>query len=215
MKNDKRKYKIFLNQEDFDSILRTIFKILVYAIFLVCVFGILHIDANRGGKIFNENSLTEWSQIILILLSAIIFYRSGKIAKNYSLLMKLFIGMLSIICIREFDGLLDRYVFNGAWQLFVLIILFLLSLFIYKHRNVLIKSTNELVKHVSFGIMQSGFLILMVFSRLFGQKIFWHSVMQEAYFRSVKNVAEESLELLGYSLIFIGSIEFLVSRHKK
>ena len=127
--------------------------------------------------------------------------------------MRLFIGILSIFCIREFDSFLDKYVFDGAWQIFVLIILFLLTLFIYKERNAIVKSTNEFVKHCSFGIMQSGFLILMVFSRLFGQKVFWHSVMQEAYLRSVKNVAEESLELLGYSLIFIGSIEFLLSRY--
>lgn len=198
-----------MKYEYFNSII----KMLVYAIFLMSIFGILHFDANQEGKIFNENSPTEWSQVILIFLTAVTLYKSGKVDKRNSSLMRLFIGILSIFCIREFDGFLDKYVFDGAWQIFVLTILFLLTLFIYKERNAIVKSTNEFVKHCSFGIMQSGFLILMVFSRLFGQKVFWHSVMQEAYLRSVKNVAEESLELLGYSLIFIGSIEFLLSRY--
>lgn len=209
-KSIKENKELFFNLKDSNSIIKTIIKILAYAIILLGIFGILYVDANRGGKIFKENSLTEWSQIILILLSALIFYRSGSIDKNYSPLMKLFIGMLSIACIREFDGLLDRYVFDGAWQILVLIIISLSFLFIYKHRNALINLIVKFVKLVSFGIIESGFLIIMVFSRLFGQKIFWYSVMQKAYLRSVKDVAEESLELLGYSLIFIGSLEFLL-----
>ena len=192
-----------------------VLKISVYAIILLSIFGILHIDTNREGKIFGENSLTEWSQIILILLSVIIFYRSGKIDKRNSSLMKLFIGMLSIFCIREFDGLLDKYVFNGAWQILVYITVALLFLFSYKHRNSLIKSINELFNNVSLGILESGFLILMGFSRLLGQKIFWRSVMKEVYLRSMKKAAEESLELLGYGFIFIGSIEFLLFCKRK
>ncbi|KQC06249.1 MAG: hypothetical protein APR54_07450 [Candidatus Cloacimonas sp. SDB] len=214
-KSIKESLELFLKHNDFNSIIRTVVKILVYAVILLSIFGILSIDANKEGKIFKENSLTEWSQIILILLSSIIFFRSGKIDKSNSSLMKLFIGILSILFIREFDSLLDKYVFNGAWQILVYIIVFLLFLFSYKHRVDLLKSINEFVSNVSFGIIESGMLILLVFSRLFGQKIFWRSVMKEAYLRSVKDVAEESLELLGYCLIFIGSIEFLLLCKRK
>jgi len=35
--------------------------------------------------------------------------------------------------------------------------------------------------------------------------------MEEGYIRSVKNAAEEGLELLGYLLIFMSAIEFFIT----
>ncbi|MDX1556111.1 MAG: hypothetical protein R3212_08800, partial [Xanthomonadales bacterium] len=54
------------------------------------------------------------------------------------------------------------------------------------------------------------FLVLLVFSRLFGRASFWQSVMGEDYLRVVKNIAEEGTELLGYGLIAIAAVELLV-----
>ena len=206
----KENRKLTLNQEFFNSVKWTIVKILIYVVILFGIYGILHIDANREGKIFKENSLTEWSQILFMVFTCLVFYISGKIDKSNHALMRLLIGFLSVIVIRELDEVLDKFVFDGSWQVLALTILLALLFFCYKHRKDISSSINKFVKLSSFGIMESGFLIIMVFSRLFGQKIFWKSVMGASYLRSVKDVAEESLELLGYSLIFIGSIEFLL-----
>jgi len=211
----KENRKLTLNQEFFNSVKWTIVKILIYAVILFGIYGILQIDSNQEGKIFKENSLTEWLQILFMVFTSIVFYISGKIDKNNLALMKLLIGLLFIAIIRELDEVLDKFVFDGAWQILALVILLVLSFLVYKHRKNLAPSINKFVKLSSFGILQSGFLIVMVFSRLFGQKIFWKSVMGASYIRSVKDVAEESLELLGYGLIFIGSIEFLLFCKKK
>ena len=58
--------------------------------------------------------------------------------------------------------------------------------------------------------MMAGFITTFVFSRLFGRSIFWQAVMEEQYFRSVKNAAEEGTELLGYGLMLIGAIEYFI-----
>ncbi|MCG7587258.1 hypothetical protein MHN01_16625, partial [Photobacterium sp. OFAV2-7] len=44
-------------------------------------------------------------------------------------------------------------------------------------------------------------LTLFVFARIYGMGDLWQGAMQENYLRSVKNLAEEGVELLAYSLI--------------
>ena len=41
------------------------------------------------------------------------------------------------------------------------------------------------------------------------------AVMETQYVRDVKNVSEESLELFGYALILIASVEFYLFAHAK
>jgi hypothetical protein len=49
-----------------------------------------------------------------------------------------------------------------------------------------------------------------IFSRLYGRQDFWRAVMQDNYIREFKDVAEEAIELLGYSLILFAMIELLL-----
>lgn len=50
-------------------------------------------------------------------------------------------------------------------------------------------------------------VLLLVFSRLYGMGSFWHSVMEEHYLREVKNLSEEAIELLCYSLISLSAVK--------
>jgi hypothetical protein len=66
------------------------------------------------------------------------------------------------------------------------------------------------------GLLLAGFLITFIFSRLFGKTSFWQTLMGERYFRSVKNAAEECIELLGYGLLLAAAAEFyLLAKPKK
>lgn len=40
---------------------------------------------------------------------------------------------------------------------------------------------------------------------------FWHQVMGDDYIRIVKNIAEEGTEILGYTIIFYTSVNYLIS----
>jgi len=46
----------------------------------------------------------------------------------------------------------------------------------------------------------------LVFSRLYGMGSFWQHVMGEHYVRDVKNISEEGIELLCYSLIALSAV---------
>jgi hypothetical protein len=49
-------------------------------------------------------------------------------------------------------------------------------------------------------------MLLLVFSRLFGEANFWKLVMQDGYMRVVKNTVEEGIELLCYALMAISAV---------
>lgn len=57
--------------------------------------------------------------------------------------------------------------------------------------------------------MASGFLVVLVFSRLFGIHALWQHLMLGDYNRVVKNMAEEGTELLGYGLCWLASVRYL------
>ncbi|BCB08930.1 hypothetical protein HHSLTHF2_28200 [Vreelandella venusta] len=62
----------------------------------------------------------------------------------------------------------------------------------------------------AFGLFTAGVLVTYIFSRLYGRQDFWRAVMQDTYIREFKDVAEEAIELLGYSLILFAMIELLL-----
>jgi len=112
--------------------------------------------------------------------------------------------------VREFDSVLDHYVYDGAWQTIVLIILVILGVLIFKSRKKLASALPSYMNSFSFGLLIAGMLIAFIYNRLFGEPFMWKAVMEDGYIRSVKNAVEESVELLGYSLILFSSIEYFI-----
>ncbi len=79
---------------------------------------------------------------------------------------------------------------------------------VYLYKDNFICDAAEFIKRPEFGMLLAGFLTVFVFSRLFGCKILWESAMADGYMRCIKNMAEESLELLGYLFIAFGAVEY-------
>lgn len=79
---------------------------------------------------------------------------------------------------------------------------------VYRYKDNFVHDTVEFIKRPEFGILLCGFLTVFVFSRLFGCRILWESVMGDGYMRCVKNAVEEGVELLGYLFIGIASVEY-------
>jgi len=92
------------------------------------------------------------------------------------------------------------------------------AVFIFKKFKTLLRQIGKLSDHISFGMLTMGILIIHVFSRLYGRKKIWKALMGEDNFiRTVKDASEEGIELLGYSIIFIGVIElclYTISKSK-
>ena len=181
---------------------------------MLFVAGLAYLIALEGfrmgaGSEYSEYSLTEWLEIGFSLLSGLIFLTVARIDRILRPVAAMLAALCCVMFIREADFFLDERVFDGAWQLLVTGVLLAISLYLWRQKAPIAKSIETYARQPSAGIFLSGFLVLFVFSRLFGRESFWQAVMGEGYMRVVKNIAEEGTELLGYGLILIAALELL------
>jgi hypothetical protein len=59
-----------------------------------------------------------------------------------------------------------------------------------------------------------GFFVTFIFSRFMGIPDFWHIVLNKNYLRDVERMAEESIELVGYTMIAFGCIDYALTLNK-
>ena len=199
-----------MNQTEKALVRSTMVKIILYGSLVAGICLIIFIDAQwplTGKRKFFEISYTEFIQEIMLLLIAILFWRTGTRThpnQSFGLLMS---GFAALAFCREFYFFCNC-VFDGCWKIPAIMVAFSFGYLVYRYKDNFIHDAVEFIKRPEFGIFLCGFLTVFVFSRLFGCRILWESVMADSYMRCIKNMAEESLELLGYLFIAFGAVEY-------
>jgi hypothetical protein len=165
----------------------------------------IRIDFVMLGNALGESSVTEVLQMVMLISSSVAFML---LARHYPALSNasvLIAGFFCVLAIREMDALFDL-IFHGAW-LYPALGVFICSMF-YAFRGG--KSTLDQLAAILASrympILVTAVVVLLVFSRLYGMGSFWQHVMGEHYMRDVKNLSEEAIELLCYSLIAFSAI---------
>lgn len=195
------------------SLINLIVKFLCYAVLLFGVAQIIATDAKLQS--FKESSNTEHAQDIILFISFCLALYIGYKFNKVKTLCYTLSALLLISFVREMDAFFDATLFHGAWVYFAGGVLLIYGLFIHKiigNMNTEIKLVKD---HISLGMVTIGLLIIHVFSRLYGRKKMWKALMGEDNFiRIVKDASEEGIELLGYSIIFIGIVELYLYARK-
>lgn len=163
---------------------------------------------NSAGDLYSDYGLTERFQDLELLICIACFAMVAVIRPPERALALLFAGMATTALIREADYVLDK-VFDGLWQVLVTVTLAATIAAVLRFRAGFHEAVRRFTAQPAFGLMLSGFLVVFVFSRLYGEDSTWLRIMADAYERSVKNFAEEGVELLGYTLIMLAAMEFL------
>lgn len=163
---------------------------------------------NSAGDLYTDYGYTERFQDLALLVAIACFAVVAVIRPPDRGLALLFTGMAATALIREADYALDQ-VFDGLWQVLVTVTLAGTIAAVLRFRAGFHEAVRRFTAQPAFGLMLSGFLVVFVFSRLYGEDSKWHRMMGDAYERSVKNFAEEGVELLGYALIMLAAMEFL------
>ena len=182
-----------------------ILRILLYSVVLSVSAGIVFLDAKQLQTA--ENSYTEVAQEAYLFIIVIMGLWSVRKANQFKTFAYLLVSIAGIFFVREFNNLLSNNLYDGAWETGVLIILLPSLFYFYKHAKQLKEDTLALKDTAGFGLLMMGGLLLIVFSRMYGNKNIWKSFMQEAYDRTIKEVSEESIELMAYSVILIACYE--------
>jgi len=195
-----------------NTIIFVIVRVIIYGAVLVGISQVIFLDAFEqvdfeSAHKYGEHSYTEWGQVVMLIMIIGLFFWSTKLDKDKQAASIAVAGFFTISLIREFDMHLDL-VFDGLWQIIALVTLLITILLVYRQKAFFKASVIYLFKTTAFGFIAAGFLTTFVFSRLYGRGTFWKQIMEDGYMRTVKNASEESIELLGYAIIFFGAIEY-------
>ncbi|QHM73189.1 hypothetical protein C7M51_03534 [Mixta intestinalis] len=187
------------------------------ALFVALMMGLVFIDVNWMQDALHETSFTEVFQEAFLGVIALAFFftafRQGETLRHSLILIG---GFFTCMLIREMDFLFDE-ISHGSWVWFALAVTLVCLWQAFLHPAVSLSGLVHFLHHPSWNMMAAGLLTVLVFSRLFGMHELWETLMLDGYNRTVKNMAEESTELLGYSFCLIASVRYLwdLLRQKK
>lgn len=180
---------------------------------IVAVVLCLHIDVNIFKNGISEYSFTEIIQesiLAIIVLTHILRAIKSSSMRQCNVLIA---GFFSAMLIRELDAIFDL-ISHGSWVWFALLVSFATLIYVFRNPQ---QALNELAAYTekpSYGLMISGLLAILIFSRVFGMSILWQSILQDGYVREVKNMVEEGSELFGYMLCLTATMGILNIRKR-
>ncbi|MBL7862490.1 MAG: hypothetical protein JNJ65_15095 [Cyclobacteriaceae bacterium] len=200
-------------------ILFCLLRICVFATMLAGIWYLMLLDSlsDRSDEKFGEKSYTEYLQQTFLFLSSIIFLVVAQHDRKVRGFAIAACGFCLMLLVREFNNFFHT-IFIGAWQVLVALIAGATAYFVYQNNETFLKPARKFLRTPAFGFVLSGMLIVMIFSRLYGLHYLWYNLMGETFtdsHRWVKNASEEGIELLGYTIFFFGTVEYLVQRNKK
>lgn len=117
-------------------------------------------------------------------------------------------GMALSFIIRELDYFLDLYIADIFWQLLLGVVLALLIAYLYRHRRRFRIAWHRLWPSPGMTLLFAGSTIIFAFVPLVGHEPLWVAILGDNYHRVVKLAVEEFIELSGYFLWLIGTIEY-------
>ncbi|WP_236127652.1 hypothetical protein [Cedecea colo] len=113
--------------------------------------------------------------------------------------------------IRELDFIFDE-LSHGCWVWFALFTALACISYALRNKEKTLEGIASFMRHPAYGMMLSGLLCVLIFSRLFGMHTLWEGLMLDGYNRLVKNMVEEGTEMFGYILCMLSTIWYL--RHR-
>jgi len=156
----------------------------------------------------SEYSPIEMIQPLILVVCGLLM---GWVAMNYTSqrpIAFLFGGLALAFTIRELDFFFDHYLIDNLWQTLIAIAGALVIAYTYRHRKRLNIALGRLWPSPGLALLFAGAVILFAFVRLVGHEPLWQAILGDDYRRIVKLAVEEFIELIGYLLWLIGSIEY-------
>ena len=165
-------------------------------------------DADIRGT--SEFSPLEFIQAIILLLCGALMAWVAQYCPSQRPIAILLGGLALASVIRENDYFLDRYLADNLWQVLVAVVGALVIAYTYRHRRRLLIALARVWPSPGLTLLFAGAIILFSFSLLVGHEPLWMSILGDAYQRVIKLAVEEFIELAGYFLWMIGSIEYAI-----
>jgi hypothetical protein len=194
-----------------------ILRFLVYAALVAGTFEwmVMAVHTHDLHWLMRDDGPVEMTQLAAALLTAILFFLLSRRSPRSADLLRFFSALSLIACARELDnfslemGSRPAYIFVAmlplGWALATL----------WQARRTIFGQLVAFSRTSAFALLLAGFLIVVVFAQILGQKALWMTVLPIDIYRPVKELVEESCELLGYLLMLFGAAEAAVEDHRE
>jgi hypothetical protein len=156
----------------------------------------------------SEYSPVEIVQPLILFICGLLYTSVARDCPSQRPIAFAFGGFALIAIIRELDYLFDRMVADNFWQVLMAVVAALLIVYTYRHRRRFRVAWLRLWPSPGLTLLFAGATIQFGFGLFIGHEPFWEAIMGDGYQRVVKLAVEEMIELMGYFLWLIGTIEY-------
>jgi hypothetical protein len=169
----------------------------------------LHIVLSESDQFgTSEFSPVEIIQAIILGACGVIMWWVARYCPTQRPVAILFGGMALAFLIRELDYFLDRFIADNFWQVVIAVVGSLVIAYTLRHLRRLQIAFGRIWPSPGLTLLFAGAIILFAFVRLVGHEPLWMSILGDDYRRIFKLAVEEFIELIGYFLWMIGTIEY-------
>lgn len=156
----------------------------------------------------SEYSPVELIQPGILVVCGLLYAWVAKHCPSQRPIAFVFGGMALAFAIREMDFFLDRHVADNFWQMLLGVIAALIIVYTYRQRRRFRIAWLRMWPSPGITLLFAGAIIMFAFVRLVGHEPLWMAILGDDYLRIVKLAVEEFIELIGYFLWLIGTIEY-------
>lgn len=187
----------------------------IYFVAVFAFIGLLLLLANKFQKnTFNENSVIENLQLFFLLISAVSFLYCAFIEKKWREISLFLASITALAACRELDKFFDSAIPLVSWKF---AFLFVLSAVFYACMNLkpFLKSVLRFFGMPSFYIMCAAVVMILPVAQCIGHRPLVSAALGPRFGRydvaAIKELFEEALEVVGYFLILLSSIEYNIN----
>ena len=164
-------------------------------------------DLIIAGNRLGERSVIEWSQALVLLVTAVLFAGAARRRSDGRGFYLLAAGFFACCFIREMDLMLDQWFFHGAWAYLAGGTAAVAIASALRVRRTVRPGAVEFVNTRAFIYVQIGLVVVVILSRSLGSgRQLWFLLGQDDSYRLCKTVIQEAFESFGYLLICFGAI---------
>ena len=122
----------------------------------------------------------------------------------------LFGGIALAFLIRESEYFLDSLIGENFWLVVLGIALALVIAYTLRNRRRFSIAWGRIWPSPGISLLFAGSIVVTVFATLVGQEGLWRSILGDSYLPLARRAVEEFMELTGYSIWLVGTIEYAI-----
>ncbi|MDP1541250.1 MAG: hypothetical protein Q8L72_11450 [Moraxellaceae bacterium] len=163
---------------------------------------------HEGLDAFYEGHWVENLQMLLLALTAVFYAAVANLsAKDHGVLAKVMALLAAFAVIREGDAFWDRVMPAVGWELFGTLIFLGIVYVVVQGRQHFPKQVATFMGMRGMTLAWAGFMVAIPLAQIVAHGPLFQLIMGAEYMNTFKRMIEETLELVGYMMIFFSSVE--------